>query len=147
MRFFASEVIQTSNMDCGPACLKGLFEGFGVSVNYNRLREACQTDVDGTSIDSLEEVAVKMGLDAEQVMLPADFLLLSESSSFPAIVVTCLPNGLTHFIVVWKINAGFIQIMDPSIGRRWVSRRQFMDSLYIHPVSYTHLTLPTNREV
>ena len=53
-RFFAPEVIQTSALDCGPAALKCLLEGFGVSVSYGRLREACQTSVDGTSIDALE---------------------------------------------------------------------------------------------
>ena len=44
-------------MDCGPAALKCMLEGFGVPISYGRLREACQTDVDGTSIDALEDVA------------------------------------------------------------------------------------------
>ena len=44
-------------MDCGPAALKSLLEGFGIPVSYGRLREACQIDLDGTSIDDLEEVA------------------------------------------------------------------------------------------
>ena len=59
-------------MDCGPAALKCLLEGFGIPVSYGRLREACQTEVDGTSIDTLEVVAGQLGLAAEQVMLPAD---------------------------------------------------------------------------
>src|SRR6185295_16127729 len=74
-RFLAPEVIQTSAMDCGPAALKCLLEGFGVSVSYGRLREACQTSVDGTSIDTLETLAQSLGLDAEQVMMPVDHLL------------------------------------------------------------------------
>jgi ATP-binding cassette subfamily B protein len=48
-RRFAVEVIQTSGMDCGPAALKCLLEGFGLPIAYGRLREACQTDVDGPS--------------------------------------------------------------------------------------------------
>jgi len=40
-RFIVPEVVQTSNMDCGPAALKCLLEGFGITVNYGRLREAC----------------------------------------------------------------------------------------------------------
>ena len=63
-RFLAPEVVQTSAMDCGPASLKCLLEGFGVRVSYGRLREACQTDVDGTSIDTIEEVAAQLVLDA-----------------------------------------------------------------------------------
>ena len=41
-------------MDCGPAALASLLSGCGMSVSYPRLRELCQTDVDGTSIDTLE---------------------------------------------------------------------------------------------
>ena len=101
-RFFAPEVIQTSAMDCGPAALKCLLEGFGVGVSYGRLREACQTTVDGTSIDTLETLAQSLGLDAEQVMMPVDHLLLPEAEALPAIVVVRLPTGLTHFVVVWR---------------------------------------------
>ena len=71
---FAPEVVQTSAMDCGPAALTCLLEGHGLSVSYGRLREACQTDVDGTSIDMLETVAVQLGLHAEQILVPVDHL-------------------------------------------------------------------------
>ena len=64
-RLLAAEVVQTSAMDCGPAALKCLLDGFGIHVSYGRLREACQTDVDGTCIDTIEETAVQLGLEAE----------------------------------------------------------------------------------
>src|ERR1700694_3394712 len=94
-RLFIPEVVQTSAMDCGPASLKCLLEGFGIAVSYGRLREACQTDVDGASIDTLEVVAAQLGLEAEQVMLPEDHLLLPESAVLPAVVVVRSPNGST----------------------------------------------------
>ena len=119
-------------MDCGPASLKCLLEGFGVSVSYGRLREACQTDVDGTSIDTMEEVAAQLGLDAEQVMLPQDHLLLDEAQALPAIVVTRQPNGLTHFVVVWRRHGRFVQVMDPGTGRRWMTGAELQNDLYIH---------------
>src|SRR5262245_35152588 len=131
-RFLAPEVVQTSAMDCGPASLKCLLEGFGAPVSYGRLREACQTDVDGTSIDTMEEVAAQLGLEAEQVMAPADHLLLSESESLPAIVIVRLANGLTHFLVVWRTHGRYVQVMDPGMGRRWMSREQLISELYIH---------------
>ena len=71
-RWWVPEIVQTSAMDCGPAALTCLLEGFYISASYGRLREACQTSVDGTSIDVIEEVARQLGLDAEQVMLPSD---------------------------------------------------------------------------
>ncbi len=94
-RFFIPEVVQPSEMDCGPASLKALLEGFGIYTSYGRLREACQTSVDGTSIDTLEDLAIQLGLNAEQVMLPVDHVLLEETHALPAMIVTRLPNGLT----------------------------------------------------
>jgi ATP-binding cassette subfamily B protein len=119
-------------LDCGPAALKCLLEGFGIKVSYGRLREACQTGLDGTSIDTMELVANQLGLEAEQIMLPADHLLLPEAKALPAIVVITLANGLTHFVVVWQRYRGMLQVMDPGVGRRWVSCRQFRSEIYNH---------------
>ncbi len=119
-------------MDCGPAALKSIFEGFGVPVSYGRLREACQTGIDGTSIDTLETVANQLGLQAEQVMVPADHVLVSPSQSLPAIAVVQLTGGLTHFVVVWSVHAGRVQVMDPAVGRRWLPAAQFLAELYQH---------------
>lgn len=126
-RLFAPEVVQTSAMDCGPASLKCLLEGFGVPVSYGRLREACQTDVDGTSINTLEEIAKQLGLDAEQVVVPLDHLLLAESESLPAILVVRIPNGFTHFVVVWRKHGPFVQVMDPGSGRRWMRASRLLE--------------------
>lgn len=131
-RFFAPEVVQTSAMDCGPAALKSVLEGFGIPVSYGRLREACQTDVDGTSINTVEDIALQLGLQAEQVMLPADHLVLDEAQALPAIVVVQRPSGLTHFLVVWNRVGDWLQVMDPATGRRWPSWKRFQDEIYVH---------------
>ena len=131
-RLIVPEVVQISAMDCGPASLKCLLEGYGISVSYGRLREACQTDVDGTSINTMEEVAVQLGLEAEQIMLPVDHLLIAEAQAFPAIVVVRHAGNLTHFIIVWRSHGGFVQVMDPAIGRRWLTAGQLLDELYVH---------------
>jgi len=136
-RFFAPEVVQTSAMDCGPAALKSILEGFEIPVSYGRLREACQTDVDGTSINTIEDIAIQLGLEAEQIMLPADHLALDEAQALPAIVVVQRPSGLTHFLVVWSRFGDFLQVMDPATGRRWPTINKLFEELYIHsfPVS------------
>lgn len=121
-------------MDCGPAALKALFGGFGVSVSYGRLREICQTDVDGTSVDMLEELAIKLGLDAEQGMIPRDHLLITESGTLPALMVVRLADGNLHFVVAWKKWGPFVQLMDPARGRRWVPMTELLDRLYVHPM-------------
>jgi ATP-binding cassette subfamily B protein len=131
-RLVVPEVVQTSAMDCGPAVLAAVLKGFGIPARYDRLREACQTDVDGTSIDMLEEVARQLGLDAEQVMLPADHLLMPEAAALPALLVVRQPGGLTHFVLVWRCLGPLVQIMDPAVGRRWTSRRQLLEQVHVH---------------
>ncbi len=126
------EVVQTSAMDCGPASLKAVLEGFGISTAYGRLREACHTDVDGTSIDTLAEIAGQLGLDAEQIMIPADHLLLPSAEALPALAVVTLPNGFAHFVVVWRTHGPLVQVMDPATGRRWCTRQRLVDDLLIH---------------
>jgi ATP-binding cassette subfamily B protein len=131
-RWLVPEVVQTSATDCGPASLKCLLEGFGIPVSYGRLREACQTDVDGTSIDTMEEIAVQLGLEAEQIMVPPDYLLLGETKALPAIAVVELPTGMTHFILLWRKHGPLVQAMDPAAGRRWLSRERFLSTLHLH---------------
>ena len=133
-RLFAPEIVQVSSMDCGPAALKCICEGFGIPVSYGRLREACQTDVDGTSIDTMEEVAAPLGLEAEQIMVPTDHLLLPGTQTLPAIVVVQRAGGATHFIVAWRRHGNLIQIMDPAVGRLWLTSKQFLEQIYVHTV-------------
>lgn len=136
-RWLVPEMVQTAALDCGPAALKCLLEGFDISVSYGRLREACQTDVDGTSIDTMEDVAGQLGLEAEQIILPVDHLLLDEAAALPAIVVVRMPSGLAHFVVVWRRHGRFVQVMDPILGRRWALAERFLSDVYIHRTAVT----------
>jgi ATP-binding cassette subfamily B protein len=119
-------------MDCGPAALQALAEGFGLPVNYGRLREACQTGVDGTSISTMSEIASFLGLEVEEMMLPADHLLLSAAAALPAIVVVKNPIGANHFVVIWSVAGPWVQVMDPAEGRQWVLRSALLDRLLHH---------------
>lgn len=134
-RAIIPEVIQISATDCGPASLKSMFAGMGVELNYRVLREVCQTDIDGTSIVTLDEVANQLGLDAEEVMLPTDHVVLPEARALPAIIVTMTAGGRPHFIVVWKRIGPFVQIMDPAAGRLWIRVEKMLANLYQHTTS------------
>ncbi|PSR21678.1 MAG: hypothetical protein C7B45_09750 [Sulfobacillus acidophilus] len=131
-RRWIPEVVQTSAVDCGPAALTALLRGLGMSVDYDRVREACRTAVDGTSIDAIEDLARALGFEAKQIMLPAQQLLDPLCDAFPAIVVVRLPSGWPHFVVVWQRYGKFLQIMDPAVGRRWVPATWFQDELLMH---------------
>jgi ABC-type bacteriocin/lantibiotic exporter with double-glycine peptidase domain len=122
-------------MDCGPAALKCLLEGHGIPVSYGRLREACQTSVDGTSIDTIEIVAAQLGLHAEQVLVPRDFICLDGAQTFPAMIVVRHADSVSHFVVVWARHGNWLQVMDPAVGRRWISLRRFETEIFAHEQS------------
>jgi len=134
-RLFITEVIQTSAIDCGPASLKALLDGFHIRTSYGRLREACQTDVDGTSIDTIEAVAQQLGLDAQQILVPLDHVLMDEAAALPAIAVVRGANGTAHFVVAWRRHGPFVQMMDPARGRLWMTRQSFLDQMVVHSMA------------
>jgi ATP-binding cassette subfamily B protein len=80
----------------------------------------------------MEELAGQLGLQAEQIMMPIDHLLLAQAEALPAIVVVRMPNGLTHFVVVWRRHGPLLQVMDPALGRRWTSCKGFCQEVYEH---------------
>ncbi|HNH49033.1 MAG TPA: cysteine peptidase family C39 domain-containing protein, partial [Myxococcota bacterium] len=124
------EVLQTSAMDCGPAALAALLQGCDIPASYGRLREVCQTSVDGTSLDTLEQVAQKLGLDARQILLPREVVL--EPQNLPALLVVQKEDQGLHFVVAWRRSGQQVQVMDPSRGRVWLSVGSLLRKIYVH---------------
>ena len=135
--FLVPEVLQTSLMDCGPAALKAVLEGFGLEVRYEWIRELCQTSVDGTSIDALAALGNRLGLRAHEIVASHDSLLLPESRSLPAIAVQRTGGGVLHFIVLWRTLGPYVQILDPASGRRWVRGERLLRDLPYFPIPIT----------
>ena len=75
-------------------------------------------------------MAVHLGLDAEQIMLPVDHVPSPRPRPCRGAAVR-LPDGNTHFVVKRAAMAA-VQVMDPATGRRWPTCRQFLDVLYVH---------------
>ncbi|MBY0690039.1 ATP-binding cassette domain-containing protein [Microbacterium marinilacus] len=125
-------MIQTSWLDCGPAALTSLLRGHGSPAPYEKLRTMCNTGVDGTSIDSIESVAVSAGLDAVQMVVPAEQILAVPEAYLPGIVVSRLPDGFAHFVVAWKRGARSMALMDPATGRKKQPHSSWKSELYVH---------------
>ena len=65
-------------------------------------------------------------------MVPVDHVLLDESATLPALVVTISPGGATHFVVVWRRCGSWVQVMDPATGRRWRTVSDVLAHTYVH---------------
>jgi ABC-type multidrug transport system fused ATPase/permease subunit len=129
------EVVQTSAMDCGPASPAALLSAHGLSASLAALRDVCATDVDGTSIDALEEVAVGLGVRAEQVVVPFAQVFAAPELYLPAIVLTERADGYLHFVVVWRVHRGRLDVMDPAVGRRRPRLAQFAGEAFLHELT------------
>ncbi len=137
-RFLVPETLQTSAMDCGPAALKSLLAGLDIPVHYERLRDACRTGADGTSIDALEDLCVGLGLEAFQEMAPIADAVDVLAERCPCIVVVQGPGGAPHFVVVWRVFGGLVQIMDPARGRQWIPKDTLLRELHVHTQAFDH---------
>ena len=51
---------------------------------------------------------------------------------FPALLVVQLSSGLTHVVVIWRRHGSFVQVIDPGVGRRWLTAHQLLREVYIH---------------
>ncbi|AKV03783.1 Lipid A export ATP-binding/permease protein MsbA [Labilithrix luteola] len=129
--FLAPETLQISMMDCGVASLTTLLAGYGVHVNYERLRAACQTTVDGTSIDALEDVANDLGVEVVQHLVPLQYLPEALEGRLPAILITSVEGQPPHFVVLWRRIGRWLQVMDPACGRVWTTPEKLAADYYI----------------
>jgi ATP-binding cassette subfamily B protein len=128
--FFAPETLQISSMDCGVASVACLLEGYGVTPGYERLRKLCQTSVDGTSIDSLEELCNSFGIPVCQHVVPADGVRGAMEGRYPVIAIVQVNQYIPHFVTVWRRVGPYVQVMDPAGGRRWVRDEVFAKELF-----------------
>jgi ATP-binding cassette subfamily B protein len=39
---------------------------------------------------------------------------------------------MTHFVVMWRLHGGLVQVMDPARGRRWARASQLVRDVYLH---------------
>ena len=118
--FLAPEVLQISAMDCGVAALSSFLEGYGIRSSYERLRDMCRTSVDGTSIDALQDLTVELGVDVCQHLLPGEMMIEGLEGRLPAIAMVRHSGAPAHFVTIWRRVGGWLHVMDPASGRRWV---------------------------
>jgi ABC-type multidrug transport system fused ATPase/permease subunit len=130
-RLLVPEVIQTSDSDGGTAALKALLGGFGVELSYSRLRDAFQSDDGYSSIDALADLARRLGVQAEDAIVPPDLLLADAAQRLPAIVEVRVPGGGRQTVVAWRVHGPWVQVMDPANGRMFQRRQDFLDSLVV----------------
>jgi hypothetical protein len=117
------------------AALRAMLAAHGIAFDASAIERECKVGPGGASIDDLEDVARKQGLDATQMILPAEHVLLPDAKVLPAIVIVAGPDGKRAFTVAWRVEGARVRIMDPARGRAWVNRAELERRLHVHEMA------------
>lgn len=101
--------------DCGPCCVLALLEFYNGYVPLEKIREDTCTSNNGTTAYHLIKALNNYGFEALGVKVENIF---DKNIYLPAIAHVILKNGLEHFVVIYKINAKYVYIMDPAKGKK-----------------------------
>lgn len=110
----STKVKQRDITDCGAACLASIATHYKLDLPVARIRQMAGTDKKGTTVLGLVEAAQKLGFEAKGVKSPFESLFKIPT---PAIAHVVVGEILQHYVVIYKVNRKYIQVMDPIDGQ------------------------------
>ena len=123
---------QQSSSDCGVACMVMIGKYWGKNFSIAELRSVANVDRSGASIKGLIVAAEHLGFAPRPVKVDLPTLA---KQKLPAIVHW---RG-NHYIVVYRVTRNKVIVSDPKIGRRHLTRQEFVEEWN----GYTLLLTPT----
>lgn len=100
--------------DCGAACLASVAMHYQLELSVSKIRQYAGTDKRGTNVLGLIEAAEKIGFQAKGAKGTWESL---SKIPLPAIAHLVLPNGLHHYVVIYKVSSKSVVYMDPGDGQ------------------------------
>lgn len=133
--------LQRDAMDCGPKCLDVICSFYGLTPDYEALRQMCDTSKSGVSMFNLNTAAKQLGFDSRVLRLDID--ALREDIVTPCIAFV---DG-NHFVVVEKSEKDRLQVFDPAKGDLTYSFSEFKSRFYCGDTPYGYILelKPTER--
>ena len=115
---------QSSEIACGPACLRMLMAGMGVPLEEREITLHCELTELGTTIHDLEQAARAFGFQTESLRIFHDSRatdVLSNSAPFVAMIDLASLYGMGpmfrwHFVVPLTLDKDHIRFHDPADG-------------------------------
>ena len=105
-------VQQHDSTDCAAACLAMVCLHYHRETTITKLRDMMGTDLKGTNLLGLSICAKQLGFVAQAVRVDRTGFL--SRYTLPAIANVITPEGMTHFVVVFKITEKYVVIGDPA---------------------------------
>lgn len=100
--------------DCGAACLASVCAHYGLKMPIAKIRQLSHTDTRGTNVLGMVQGLEKMGFNAKGVKGGADALT---EIPLPAIAHIITKEQYHHYVVIYKVSKGKIEVMDPAFGK------------------------------
>jgi ATP-binding cassette, subfamily B, bacterial len=120
-RFFRKQVpvvLQMSAIECGAACLAMILAYYGRQTDISEIRKQCGIGRDGLSAFGLIKAARAYGMRSRAFTVESDDVRFLP---FPAIIHW----DFNHFLVIEKWSPDAVTVVDPSMGRRSLTMKEF----------------------
>ena len=120
------KVKQHDFWDCGAACLASVAGHYKLKVPMARIRQYAGTDKKGTNVLGLLEAAQKLGFQAKGVKGEPESLGKIPKPAIAHVIIRRVMNmavlngqapELHHYVVIYKVTATHITVMDPGDGK------------------------------
>lgn len=105
-------VKQYDSTDCAAACLAMVCLHYKKETTITRLRDMMGTDLKGTNLIGLSKCSEALGFMTQAVRVDKEGFL--SDYTLPAIANVVTKQGLSHFVVVFKITKTHVIIGDPA---------------------------------
>ncbi|MBY6033142.1 peptidase domain-containing ABC transporter [Marinobacter daepoensis] len=104
-------ILQAESHECGLACLAMVSSAYGLHLDLSTLRRRFSISVKGTSLPQIVHYAQALDFSCRPLRLELDEL---KQLRRPCI----LHWSLNHFVVLEKVGAKHVVILDPAVGRK-----------------------------
>lgn len=105
-------VKQHDATDCAAACMAMVCLHYKKETTITRLRDMMGTDLKGTNLIGLSKCAEALGFMSQAVRVDREGFL--SKYTLPAIANVVTKEGLSHFVVVFKITKKYVIVGDPA---------------------------------
>lgn len=105
-------VKQHDATDCAAACLAMVCLHYKKETTITRLRDMMGTDLKGTNLLGLSKCANTLGFITQAVRVDKEGFL--SKYTLPAIANVITKEGMTHFVVIFKVTKKYVVIGDPA---------------------------------
>lgn len=105
-------VQQHDDTDCAAACLAMVCLHYRKETTITRLRDKMGTDLKGTNLLGLSKCADELGFQSQAVRVDREGFF--SDFTLPAIANVITKEGMSHFVVVFKITTKHVVIGDPA---------------------------------